>query len=41
MDNEFYTDKWVKFGIRELDDLFRHIRGEKTGIPRGSSVIRT
>lgn len=34
------TEKWVKFGIKDLDDLFRPVKGEKEcGIPRGSSVI--
>jgi KaiC/GvpD/RAD55 family RecA-like ATPase len=40
MNNKCCTEKYVKFGIDGVDDLFRPIEKEKEcGIPRGSSVI--
>ncbi|MGD2248125.1 MAG: ATPase domain-containing protein [Candidatus Methanofastidiosia archaeon] len=42
MDEKYYSEKWVKFGIEGLNKLFHAAEGEpenECGIPRGSSVI--
>ncbi|MGC1121742.1 MAG: ATPase domain-containing protein [Candidatus Methanofastidiosia archaeon] len=40
MNESHSTYKFVKFGIKGIDDLFRPVKGEvEYGIPRGSSVV--
>lgn len=40
MSKSYSTEKYVKFGIDGIDNLFRPVKGEtEYGIPRGSSVV--